>query len=403
MSKVLAALGLVLTAGLAEASDWPQFRGPGGTGVSADTGLPDRWGPTENLRWKAVLPGRGPSSPVVAGGRVYVTACSGAAGERLHVLCFDAATGKPLWERRFWASGETVCHPKTSMAAPTPVAASERVYALFASGDLFCLDKAGLLVWCRALGRDYPGVTNQIGMASSPVLAGEVLVVPLESPGESLVAGIDARTGRNRWKAERPKEPTWTTPLVWEREGRPEVLLQSGTKLTALDPRTGRERWAYADQELTRIPSPVAGPGLVLVAARDELLALRPGKGAAPERVWRSTRLKTTTATPLVYQGRVYVVNSAGVLSCAEASTGKQLWQERLQGPFSASPLAAGGKLYLVNEEGVTTVIRLGDKPRVLAVNALEDALLATPAVADGALFLRSDKYLFCVSGKKAR
>src|SRR5262249_3279700 len=152
------------------AADWPQFRGPGGTGISKETGLPVRWGAKENIRWKVDLPGRGLSNPVIAGGRVYVTACSGFEQTRLHVLCFDAATGKRLWGRQFWATGNTLCHNKTNMAAPSPVTDGKHVYALFATCDLFCLDKDGGLVWCRSLTRDYSTVGNNVGMASSPIL-----------------------------------------------------------------------------------------------------------------------------------------------------------------------------------------------------------------------------------------
>jgi outer membrane protein assembly factor BamB len=395
-------LSLLVAAGPVGAGDWCQFRGTDGTGVAAEDGLPGRWSLTENVRWKAALPGRGVSSPIVAGGRVYVTACSGAAEDRLHVLSFDVASGKQIWARQFWATGTTTCHPKTCMAAPTPIVVDKRVYALFASGDLFCIDAEGLLVWCRTLAYDYPAITNHIGMASSPVLVGEVLVVPMENPGESFVAGIDANTGRNRWKIERPKDNSWTTPLVWTREGRTELVLQSGQRLSAHDPATGRERWSWSNKELAKIPSPVAASGLVLVPTREELQAVRPGEGTptAAKLVWRSPRLKTTTATPLVYQDRVYAVNAAGVLSCADATTGKTLWQERVKGPFSASPVVNKDTLYLVNEGGVTTVVQLGAKPRVLAANDLEQTILATPAIAEGALFLRSDTHLFCVGHK---
>src|SRR5262249_22944007 len=143
------------------AADWPQFRGPGGAGVSPETGLPTRWSPTENIRWKVDLPGRGVSSPIVAGERIYLTACSGYQQRRLHILSFDAATGAKQWERQFQATGNTFCHPKTCMAAPTPVSDGERVYALFATGDLACLGRAGDLIWYRSFVGDYRDITNQ--------------------------------------------------------------------------------------------------------------------------------------------------------------------------------------------------------------------------------------------------
>src|SRR2546428_749632 len=149
------------------AADWPQWRGPGGGGGAEEKGLPVPWSATENVRWKGELPGRGLSAPVIAAGRVYVTAATGHDQDRLHVLCFDEATGRKLWERQFWATGTTLCHPKTNMAAPTPATDGKHVYALFATQDLACLDADGNLLWFRSLTGDYPTVGNNVGMASS--------------------------------------------------------------------------------------------------------------------------------------------------------------------------------------------------------------------------------------------
>ena len=287
--SILLTLGLILTAGALDAGDWPQFRGPGGDGFSADKGFPDRWSDKENLRGRALLPGRGQSSPIVAGGHVYVTASSGATQDRLHVLCFDAGTGKRLWAQEFWATGATISHPKTSMAAPTPVIAGGRLYTLFASGDLFCLDRDGLLLWCRTLARDYLGVTNHIGMASSPVVVGDVLVVVLETPEESFAAGIDARTGAEPLESGAAAGRHLDDAACLERAGRAEVVLQSGGKLSGHDGGTGRELWAYTGKELAKIASPVAGPGVVLAATRDELLAVRPARKRLAPRPWRGS------------------------------------------------------------------------------------------------------------------
>jgi outer membrane protein assembly factor BamB len=398
MNRLAAILGVGLAAAAAGAGDWTQFRNADGSATADERGLPARWGQAANLRWKAALPGRGLSSPVVAAGKVYVTASSGPEQQRLHVLCFDVKTGKQLWERQFRATGSTLCHPKTNMAAPTPVTDGRRVYALFATCDLVCLDAAGDLAWYRALRHDYPTVSNNVGMAASPVLCRDVLVVQMENAGESFVAGIDTRTGQNRWKVERPRVISWVTPLVVARDEQAAVLVQSPHELTAFDPRTGAKLWGHAAPGLSTIPSPAGGDGLVLAPAGD-LLALKVGSpGEAPKEVWRSSRLRAATATPLVYRGRVYALNSAGVLACADAATGKVLWQERAKGPYSASPVAADGKVYLVNEEGTTTVFRAGDEPKMLGTNPLGETILATPSVADGALFLRSDGHLYCIS-----
>jgi outer membrane protein assembly factor BamB len=391
--------------GASSAGDWPQFRGPGGTGSADETGLPETWSATDNVRWKADLPGRGLSSPVVAGGSVYLTACSGPRQERLYVLCFEAATGRRRWERQLWATGNTLCHPKTCMAAPTPVTDGERVYALFATGDLACFDAAGNLVWYRALVQDYPTVTNQVGMAASPVLWRDVLIVPLENLGDSCILGLDKLTGVNQWKDTRDRDINWVTPLLIHRGGREEVVVQSAKELTAYDPQTGSRRWDVRPAALATIPSPVAGGDTVLLSGpRFQCLRL-PEDGGRPEVVWQSARLKSGYVTPLCYRGRLYTVNPMSMLVCADPATGKVLWQERLplEGEVSASPVAADGKVYVTDERGATAVVAVGDRPRVLATNELGEGVLATTALAEGAIYLRSDRHLFCVGPKQAK
>jgi outer membrane protein assembly factor BamB len=366
-----------------------------GLGVADDTALPDRWTATENIRWKVELPGRGLSNPVIAGGKVFVTASSGPTQERLHVLCFDVRTGQKLWERQFWATGSTTCHPKTCMAAPTPVTDGRRVFALFATCDLVALDADGNLLWYRALRKDYPTVSNNVGMASSPILYRDVLLIQMENVGESFAVGIDVQSGQNRWKVERSPRINWVTPLVLANGKEVDALFQSSHELTAYDPLTGRKRWSFESDGLATTPSPVPAGDMVLVPGA-ELLALRPG-ASQPEVRWRSVRLRPGTASPLFYRERVYALNSAGVLNCADAASGDLLWQERLKGPFSASPVAADGKIFAVNEAGTAFVVQAGDAPKVLGVNPMNETILATPAIADRAVFLRSDQHLYCI------
>ena len=370
--------------------DWPQFRGPEGRGASAETDLPVEWGKDKGVRWKIDLPGRGLSCPVIAGGRLYVTACTGPEQERLHVLCFDAKTGARLWERRFTATGSTQCNGKTCMAAPTPAADGDRVFALFATCDLVALDRDGNLLWVRSLCGDYPTIGNNVGMAASPVLQGDTLFVAIESVGESFAAGLDARTGANRWKQARPAKINWTTPLVVGSD----VLFQSGEELTAYDGKTGAKRWSLAGKFST-IPSPTEAGGTIF-APGGPLVALKPGK-SEPTKDWEAPHLASATASPTVYKGRVYALNSTGVVTCADAKDGTVLWKERAAGPQSASPVFAGDRMYIVSEKGVTTVIQLGDEPKKLAENDLGDTFVATPAIWGGALYLRSDKALYCV------
>src|SRR6185369_3044945 len=199
----------------ADAGDWRQFRGPQGSGVSDEPNLPSQLGAQKSIAWKIALPGRGISSPIIVGDRIFVTCSSGAQQDRLHVICFNAGDGSKRWERQFWATGRTTCHEKTSVAASTPASDGERVYVLFSCNDLVCLDLEGNLIWLRGLTRDYPNASNSLGMSSSPVVTEGVLVVQVESDSEeSFAAGLDALTGVNRWKIKRPNMANWTSPLL---------------------------------------------------------------------------------------------------------------------------------------------------------------------------------------------
>jgi outer membrane protein assembly factor BamB len=383
------------------ASDWPQWRGADGSGISTEPDLPTRWTADEGIRWKIDLPGRGLSSPIVSGGRVYLTACTGPTQERLHVLCFDAASGEKRWERQFWATGLTGCHPKTCMAAPTPASDGERVYALFATNDLVCIDKDGTLVWYRSLARDYPNITNQVGMAASPVLWKDTLILSLETDAESCAIGIDKLSGENRWRIERDLGINWVTPHVARRGGDAELLLQSRGDISGYDPATGRRKWSHRATGLDQIPTPLATGESVFVPA-GQLTAIRPkSDGEAPEILWTSNKIRAATASPILYQGRLYAVNSVGVLTCADPESGDVFWQERLKGPFSASPIAGDDKLYLVNEEGTTFVIDTKSDDRLIATNPLGETILGSAAVSNGRIFMRSDKHLFCVGDAK--
>ena len=379
---------------LALADDWTQWRGSNGLGVSTETNVPVEWSKDKGVAWTADLPGVGLSSPVIAAGRVFVTATSGPEQDRLHVLCFDAKTGARLWERRFGSTGSTQCNKKTNMAAPTPAADATRVFALFATCDLVALDRDGNLLWYRSLVGDYPTIGNNVGMAASPVLHKDTLFVPVENVGESFAAAIDARTGVNLWKNSRSAKINWTTPVLSTRRGRTEVLFQSGGELTAYDAETGSKVW-QTEGKFTTIPSPIFADGLVY-SPGGPFLVLKPGDGSA-EKLWEKP-LATATASPSFYKGKLYIVDSAGIVSCADATDGKVLWKSRTKGPHSASPVLAEDRLYLLNEAGATAVLDLRDEGKVIATNELGDPMLASPAISGGALYLRSDKKLYCIS-----
>ena len=363
MTQHRAAIALIgIFASAAVAADWPQFRGPNMAGIADAIELPDHWSPSENVRWTAAFPGRGVSSPIVIGDRIFMTACSGLNQTRLHVLCFDADSGAKLWERSLWATGPTNCNPKTCMAAPTPAADGDHIMRVFASGDLVCFNHAGDVCWLRSLQLEFPAMSNFVGRGASPVIHDGMLIVPMESQGASFLFGLDAATGRTCWKADRPLANSYTTPLLVRNDQRTELVVQAQDGLAAYDPASGEKYWEFHDDARSLIASPIMADGLILAPGRD-MVALRPKTNGPPDLVWRSARLSSGTATPLANAGRVYTVKDGGILVCGDLRKGKEVWSLRLRGTYSASPLMAGDKLYLVNEDGETTVIRPGDPP----------------------------------------
>ncbi len=393
--QIISAACVGLLANCANA-DWRQFRGNRVDGIAhGDTG-PDSF---DTVAWKAPLKGRGLSTPIVVGDKVFVTSSSGFRGDRLHVTCFNAQNGKQLWTRQFWATGRTQCHPKMCVATPTPASDGERVFAFFSSNDLACLDLEGNLLWYRGLTHDFPNASNSLGMSSSPIVIGDTLVVQVENDAESFATGINVKTGVSRWKKKRPQKANWTSPavLTGKKQGKALALLQSSAGLSAVEPRTGKEVWNYGDGAST-IPSSVVSGDVVFVPSHG-LTALRavPG-GSTPELLWQEERLAPSTPSPLAYKGKVYIVNGAGVLRCADAKTGKLDWQLRMQGRYAGTPVAAGRRLYFINEKGQALIVDLGDgskKGRITSKRNLKEVILCTPAISDGALYTRSDGHLW--------
>ncbi len=376
-------------------ADWRQFRGPSGNGVVNDPALPTQLD-VKNIHWAIDLPGRGLSSPIIVGDRVYLTAASGPKQDRLHVICFSAKDGKKLWERQFRATGRTMAHEKTCVAAPTPVSDGERIFAFFSSNDVLCLDLDGNLLWLRGLTRDYPNASNSLGMSSSLTVADGVLITMVENDSESFTAGLDAKTGVNRWKLDRPKMANWTSPVLLEVKGRPTLaILQSGKGISAVEPKTGRIVWEYGDGAST-IPSATPSDGVLYVPSKG-VTALEPSpEGNSPKQLWRNGQLAPATASAVVLNQKVFTLNGAGVLSAGDAKDGARLWQLRLKGPFSATPVGSGTHLYCVNEKGVLQVVDTA-APQGAVVSELDlgKAILSTPSIDGGAVYVRSDGKLW--------
>jgi outer membrane protein assembly factor BamB len=288
-----------------------------------------------------------------------------------------------------------MCQPKTCVAAPTPASDGKNIVAIFSSNDAVCLDLDGNLVWFRGLGRDYPNASNSVGMSSSLVVVNGVVVAQVESESEGFTAGLDAQSGLNRWKLERPRKANWTSPVLMKSGNQQLVLLASSSGVAAVEPATGKIVWNYSEGGPS-IPSLATSDGVVIVPFHG-LTALEPGlSGEKPKQLWQSTQLRPGTPSPLVLGGKVFLLNDGGILTCGETATGQRLWQLRLKGPFSSTPVAVGHFLYCVSEKGMVQVVDTS-RPEGEVVSELDlgETILSTPAISRGAIYFRSDSRLW--------
>ena len=380
-------------------ADWPQFRGPGGQGVSDERDLPVQWGESLGVVWKAPVAGLGWSSPVVAGGRVWLTTSSGNRDASLRLLAFDVATGRQVLNAEvFRVPNAQLLNAKNSLASPTPIVDGDRVYVHFGSEGTAAVSISGDVLWTRRLDYD-----TQHGNGGSPVLYRDLLIVNCDGFDQAYVVALDTKTGKPRWKTSRrrPWSQAYSTPLV-VRSGDRDLLVSVGAfRTVAYDPLTGAEQWqvSYGDG-FSNVPRPVAGHGLVYLATgfqQPSLMAVRMGGTGDVTKThvaWTLSRGAPLTPSPVLVGDELYFVTDTGVASCVDARTGRLLWQQRLNGNFSASPVAADGRIYFQSEEGETTVLAAGPAFRLLAVNALDGAMLASLAVSGGAIFIRTDTHL---------
>ncbi len=378
-------------------ADWLNFRGPQGSGYAAEIADTPATLGEEQLAWKVPLPGRGLGSAILVGDQVFITAASGPDQNQLHILCFNAADGAPVWERRFWATGRTMTNNKTCVAAPTPASDGEKIYALYSSNDLICVDLKGNLKWMRGLTLDYPNASNSLGMASSLIISENTLIAQIENDSESFAAGFDLADGTNKWKMDRPKAANWTSPTLLKIGDQEVVALQSSKGILGLLPATGSAVFNYEKGAAT-IPSGAAA-GDQLFAPSNGLTAITATtNGDEPVELWNESAQRPGTASPIVIGDKVYTINGAGVLSCADRKTGERLWRSRLKGPFSASPVAgANGLIYVVSETGVIQVVDPGseEENKVTSEYELGETILGTPSLDNGALYVRSDGHLW--------
>ena len=399
VSLALAAVGLA-------AEDWPQFRGPTGQGHSTESRLPLTWSETQNIAWKVPVPGSGWSSPVVAGGRVWLTAArdAGRSEISLRALAFDVATGRVLVDTEvFRASASSVRHQKNSHASPTPIVDGNRVYVHFGPQGTAAVSTDGKVLWRRTLSYE-----PQHGSGGSPALYRDLLIINCDGNGpEAYVIALDTGSGQVRWKRDRrrPSAQAYTTPLIIRSGDRDLLISVAAFRTTAHDPLTGDEIWRVGYEDgFSNVPRPVFGGGLLFIGTgfnEPSLIAVRPdgtGNVTRTHIAWRVTRGAPYTPSPLFVDGRLYYTSDTGVLTALDAASGKILWQQRLGGNFAASPVYADGRIYFQSEEGVTTVIGAGPTFERLASNQLDEGTLASMAVSNGALYLRGERHLYKVA-----
>ena len=444
MRSVIAFLvGSFALAGTADADNWPQWRGPQGTGIAQEEGLPTRWSSEDNIVWKAPLRGLGVSSPVVWGDRIMLTyqigrgvlspgshptlvrgpgtdpalerplgdAAASAAVDtdagRVYfvVAAFHRSDGRQLWEYRLEADEQLpAVHRKANLASASSVTDGSLVYALFGTGQLVALDMNGQLVWERHLGEEYSPFQLVWGHASSPTLYEDLLILLCDHVPAAYLLALDKRTGQEQWKADRGRNMgSYSTPLVVPGPQGDELIVNSSLQLDAYDPSTGE--WLWQAGEPNQFPVGVAtyDAGMLYTSRgyrSGPYMAIRlGGRGDVSDThvAWRVPTGAPYISSILYYDGLIYMANGNGIASGIDAKTGARVWQERIGGIFSASPVAGDGKVYLLSETGETVVLRAGRTPQILSRNDLGERSLASPAISNGQLFIRTDQHLVCI------
>jgi outer membrane protein assembly factor BamB len=422
---------LLLTTTLAFPADkawWPQFRGPDAAGI-ADGSAPVQFGPDQKVLWKTPV-GSGVSSPVVWEGRIFLTEFDRAAKE-LATVCIDRHTGKVLWRRTVAAGEIEKVHEISNPAGSTPATDGERVYVYFGSYGLLSYDLSGKLVWEQRLGP----AENPYGASASPIVAGELVVFNHQGRNAYLLA-VNRRDGRTVWKTDRSQfQYGWSTPVRWRHDGTDEIVVLGGDfkpnqRLMAYNLADGAERWWIAGLPPCGKSTPVIGGGMLFFAAPDIILepvavkrnperaeqiyannssrvvAVRPGgKGEVNETkiAWSEHRGVPGVPSPLYYKGRIYTFLNGGIVFCRMADSGKLVYSGRLgaMGDYYASPVAAADKIYIASAEGEVVVLNAGDELTVLARNKFDGGIMATPAVVDGKIYVRTDTHVYALGEGK--
>jgi outer membrane protein assembly factor BamB len=409
---------------------WPQWRGPLATGVAPDATPPVEWGEGKNIRWKTQVPGRGHSTPIVWGDLVFVTAAVpyGEALEPIYdqapgshdnvpvtrhvdfvVMAFSRQDGKIVWRRSVHkALPHAGGHYTGSLSSASPVTDGDRLYAFFGSYGLYCLTLEGTLLWQKDLGRMQ--TKHGHGEGASPALYDNTLVINWDHSGQSFIVAFDGHTGAQRWRLERDEVTSWSTPIITVHAGRPQLIVNGTSRLRGYDLETGEVIWQCGGLSANVVASPVAGDGMVFAASSYDtraLLAIRldgaVGDITGTDRVaWTRIRGTPYVPSPLLYDGMLYFLRHyQGILTRVVARTGAEP-----SGPFRlegirnvyASPIGAAGRLYITSLDGVTLVLTNTEEPQILGMNRLDDRFSASAAAVGDALYLRGERYLYCIS-----
>ena len=401
----------------ARSENWPEFRGPTGQGHSGEKDLPVEWSPTKNVVWKKELPGKGWSSPVYVDGRIYLTTSvaegddprRNAGPQSLRALAIDAKSGEITWEKELFANVTAKIHEKNSHASPTPIVAGKHIFIHFGTNGTACLDRTGEFVWKNDTIK-YPPLH---GSGGSPALVGERLIFSCDGSSDPFVIGLDRATGEEKWRTARPKGAvrsfSFSTPLAIEVVGKTQVVLPGSDYVVSYNPKNGKEIWrVFYEGGYSVVPRPVYGHGLVYISTGYRapiLLAIQPdGKGdvTSTHVAWQTNKGVSHNPSFLLVGDEIYVISDKGIASCFDAKTGERHWRQRLESSFSASPIYADGKIYFHSEDGKGFIVAPGKTYREIARNDLGEYeySLASHAVADGSLFIRTREHLYRIAKK---
>jgi outer membrane protein assembly factor BamB len=395
----------------AASTDWPQFRGPTGQGISTATDVPSEWDPVKNVAWKIEIPGKGWSSPVVADGKVYLTtaAAKDSGPVSLWAVCIDAASGKVLWDTNVFTpdpAAVKLIHPKNSPASSTPIVTKDRLFVHFGHLGTAALDLSGKIIWRENTIKYRPVHGN----GGSPALINGLLLFTCDGERDPFVAALDSDTGKIKWTTPRNtsarKSFSFSTPLEIEVNGTSQAIIPGSGFVGGYDPATGHELWRVLYGEgYSVVPRPVFSHGLLFLSSGFDsptTYAIKPagatGNATATNVAWTQRKGAPLTPSMLVIGDELYSVSDGGIATCADALTGKMYWSHRFDGNFSGSPVTAEGRIYFQSEQGVGYVIKAGQMFEQISEDDLAERSLASDAVVDHALFIRTEHHLVKVA-----